>query len=215
MLLSFIKTKISALMRKLFINTKLRNSLKNKGMSVLASNCNGAFMLHDLGQPFNSPFVNLYLKPQDFIRYLQRIEHYQQQPLKFVEDNDKPYPVAYLDDIKIHFVHYANAQQAQEKWQQRSQRIDLDNLFIIMTDRDGCTEQDLNDFDALPYKNKVVFTHKPYPEIRSAFYIEGFEQQDCVGDLFAYSGWLGKRYYDQFDYLAWFNQNKNEKTSSH
>ncbi|MFZ7295366.1 DUF1919 domain-containing protein [Avibacterium avium] len=209
MLLSFIKTKISAIMRKLFINPKLRNSLKNKGMSVLASNCNGAFMLHDLGQPFNSPFVNLYLKPQDFIRYVQRIEHYQQQPLKFVEDNDKPYPVAYLDDIKIHFVHYANAQQAQEKWQQRSQRIDLDNLFIIMTDRDGCTEQDLKAFDELPYKNKVVFTQKPYPNIQSACYIRGFEQQSCVGDLFAYSDWLGKRYYDQFDYVAWFNDQHN------
>ncbi|MFZ7187730.1 DUF1919 domain-containing protein [Avibacterium avium] len=205
MLFSFIKTKISALMRKLFINPKLRNSLKNKGISVLASNCNGAFMLHDLGQPFNSPFVNLYLDPQDFIRYLQRIEHYQQQSLKFVENNDKPYPVAYLDDIKIHFVHYANAQQAQEKWQQRSQRIDLDNLFIIMTDRDGCTEQDLNDFDSLPYKNKVVFTHKPYPEIRSAFYIQGFEQQNSLSDLFAYSNLFGKRYYDQFDYVGWFN----------
>ncbi|MFZ7260235.1 DUF1919 domain-containing protein [Avibacterium avium] len=205
MLFSFIKTKISALMRKLFINPKLRNSLKNKGMSVLASNCNGAFMLHDLGQPFNSPFVNLYLEPQDFIRYLQRIEYYQQQPLKFVENNDKPYPVAYLDDIKIHFVHYTNAQQAQEKWQQRSQRIDFDNLFIIMTDRDGCTEQDLNDFDALPYKNKVVFTHKPYPEIRSAFYIQGFEKQNSLSDLFAYSNLLGKRYYDQFDYVGWFN----------
>ncbi|MCW9718613.1 DUF1919 domain-containing protein [Avibacterium sp. 21-599] len=210
---SLLKNKYNALLRKLFIHPKMRNELKNKGMTVIASNCNGAFILHDLAQPFNSPFVNLYLEPKDFIRYLQRIEHYQQQTLQFVAQS--PYPIAYLDDVKIHFMHYANAQQAQEKWQQRSQRIDLENLFIIMTDRDGCTEQDLNAFDALPYPNKVVFTHKPYPAIPSAFYIQGFEQQDCVGDLFAYSGWSGKRYYDQFDYLAWFNQHKNKKRSSH
>jgi len=26
-----------------------------------------------------------------------------------------------------------------------------------------------------------------------------------VGDLYEFSGWLGKKYYDQFDYVSWFN----------
>lgn len=202
-----LKNKINAILRKCLINPKNRNKLRNQGMTVLSSNCNGALILHDLGQPFNSPFVNLYLDPKDFIRYLQRIEHYRNQRLRFVAENYS-YPVAYLDDIKIHFMHYKNMQQAKEKWEQRSQRINVENLFIIMTDRDGCTDEDLKAFDALPYKNKIVFTHKPHPDIESAFYIQGFEQQDCVGDLLNYSGWLGKRYYDQFDYVTWFNREK-------
>ena len=105
-------------------------------------------------------------------------------------------------------MHYRNSQEAQQKWLARSARINLDNLFIMMTDKDdaqGIAYEDLAAFDQLPFKNKVVFTRKPYPEFKSAFYIKGFEKQNQVGDLFTFSGWNGVKYYDQFDYVAWFN----------
>ncbi|WP_370738128.1 DUF1919 domain-containing protein [Necropsobacter massiliensis] len=188
------------------INEKNRQTLHNHNMSVIASNCNGAFILHDLGERFNSPFVNLYLSPRDFIKYLQQIDYYQYHPLRFADSNSSPYPIGYLDDLEIHFMHYHSAQEAEAKWQERSRRIDPNNLFIMMTDRDGCTYQDLLDFDRLPFTHKVVFTRKPYPHIQSAFYITGFESEESVGDLFAYSGLFGKKYYDQFDYVAWFNR---------
>ena len=70
----------------------------------------------------------------------------------------------------------------------------------------GAKYEDLQAFDNLPYPNKVVFTHKPYPELKSAFYIKGFENEGEVGDLFTFSGWNGEKYYDQFDYVSWFNQ---------
>ena len=75
-----------------------------------------------------------------------------------------------------------------------------------MTDRDGATYQDLKEFDELPFKNKIVFTHKHYPEFSSSFYIKGFDNSSQVGDLFDFSGWNGQKYYDQFDYVNWFNQ---------
>ncbi|PJG83138.1 DUF1919 domain-containing protein [Caviibacterium pharyngocola] len=201
---SLIKKALNIFLRR-GINAQNQRNLQNHSMSVLASNCNGAFILHDLQSRFNSPFVNLYLTPQDFIRYLQQFDYYRTHPLRFAEQASN-YPIGYLDDLTVHFMHYHSAQEAEEKWQSRSARIDPDNLFIIMTDRDGCTYQDLLAFDQLPFKHKVVFTHKPYPEIASAFYIQGFEDQDCVGDLFEFSGWSGKKYYDQFDYVGWFNQ---------
>ncbi|PVX33015.1 uncharacterized protein (DUF1919 family) [Pasteurella langaaensis DSM 22999] len=201
---SLIKKISNRLLRKC-INQKLRARLKNHQMSVISSNCNGALMLHDLGEQFRSPFVNLYLAPADFIKYLQNPTFYHTQILQF-EQTEQPYPVATLADIRLHFMHYHSEQDAREKWQQRSARINWDNLFIIMTDRDGFTEADLQAFDALPYTHKVVFVHKPYPEIKSAVYIRGFEQQSQVGALYEYSGWLGKKYYDQFDYVSWFNQ---------
>lgn len=206
-MLSKIKVVVNQLQRK-FINHQLKSRLKNHGMTVISANCVGAFILHDLSEPFNSPFVNLYLSPKNFIRYLQDIEFYRQQPLEFIA-SEKNYPVGKLADIEIHFMHYHDEQEAREKWQIRSARINPNNLFIIMTDKDGeqgITYEDLVAFDQLPFKHKVVFTHKSYPELRSAFYIKGFEQQNQVGDLFAFSGWNGTKYYDQFDYVAWFNQ---------
>lgn len=126
-------------------------------------------MLHDLGLQFRSPFVNLYLSPSDFIAYLSDISHYQTLPLQFVENSGKPYPVGKLGDLTIHFMHYHSEQEAAEKWQERSKRIDFDNLFVILIERDGCDYQDLQAFDQLPFANKIVFTHKPYPELSSAF----------------------------------------------
>lgn len=186
----------------------IQKTVQNTTPSVLASNCTGAFILHDLGLQFRSPFVNLYLSPSDFIAYLSDISHYQAQPLQFVENSGKSYPVGKLGDLTLHFMHYHSEQEATEKWLARSKRIDSDNLFVMMTERDGCSYQNLQDFDRLPFANKVVFTHKPYPEITSAFYIKGFENRGEVGDLFEYEGLSGKRYYDQFDYVAWFNQAK-------
>lgn len=192
------------------INQQNQQRLTNHTMSVIASNCNGAFILHDLNEQFRSPFVNLYLEPADFVKYLQNMTAYNQMELGFIT-TDKPYPVGKLADITLHFMHYHSEQEAREKWQERLKRLNLDNLFIMMTDRDGCTEQDLQDFDRLPFENKVVFTHKPHTEIHSSVYIKGFENQSKVGDLFEYSGWRGKKYYDQFDYVAWFNSHLNKE----
>ena len=206
MLLSKIRSAINKIQR-IFINRRLKSRLQNHGMTVISANCVGAFILHDLNEPFNSPFVNLYLSPNDFVRYLQNIEFYQRQSLTFIE-SEKPYPVAKLADLKVHFMHYRNSQEAQQKWLARSARMNLDNLFIMMTDKDdtqGIAYEDLAAFDQLPFKNKVVFTRKPYPEFKSAFYIKGFEKQNQVGDLFTFSGWNGVKYYDQFDYVTWFN----------
>ena len=206
-LFSKFRSAINKLQRKA-INQTYQKRLTNQGMSVISANCVGAFILHDLNQPFNSPFVNLYLDPSDFVRYLQNIEFYQAQPLQF-KQTEKPYPVGMLGDLEVHFMHYHSEQEAKEKWEARSQRLDFNNLFIMMTDKDGgkgAKYEHLQAFDNLPYPNKVVFTHKPYPELESAFYIKGFENENEVGDLFTFSGWNGEKYYDQFDYVSWFNQ---------
>ena len=200
-----ITDKINLYLREYFINRPSRKRLTNTDPTIIASNCNGGFIAHDLNLRFNSPFVNLFLTPKDFIRYLKNIEFYQQQNLTFVQ-TEKAYPVAKLADITLYFMHYHSEQEAEQKWNERTKRMDLDNLFVMMTERDGCEYQDLIEFDALPFKNKVVFTHKNYPEIKSGVYIQGFENNAMVGDLFEYTGLNGKRYYDQFDYVAWLNK---------
>ena len=126
--------------------------------------------------------------------------------MKFDTDNDFEYPVGILGDIKIFFTHFKTKQEALEKWNKRKTRINKSNIFFLMTDRDGCTKEDLIEFDKLPYKNKIVFTHIKYPNIRSAVYIPGFEQDECVGLCFKYpSKHSYKRYQDIFDYVKWFN----------
>lgn len=129
--------------------------------------------------------------------------------LEFLSQSEskKEYPVGCLGgDVRIYFQHYGSVDEAKQKWIERCKRINFDNIFVLFTDRDGCTYQNLGEFDSLPYENKIVFTNRSYPEINSAFHIRGFEDQDTVGNCFGYlNRFSGVRYYDQFPYVSWFN----------
>lgn len=197
------------------INLKNQKRIQNKEFSLLCNNCNGALILHDLGLKFRSPFVNLWMPPKDFIEYLEHLEHYRDIPIEFINDDIREYPVGVLRGVKeitVYFQHYKTEEEAAKKWRERSKRINLDNLFIILVERDGCTYDDLKRFDSLSiYSNKVVFTHKEYPEFVSAYYIPGFEHQGYVGDLWKYKNRMsGKRIYDEFPYVKWFNKRNLE-----
>lgn len=102
-------------------------------------------------------------------------------------------------------MHYKTEEDAKLKWEERTKRINKENLFIMMTDSDGCTEEIIQRFDKLPYKNKVLFTNKEYNKYSCTYYIKGFEEQECVGHLFQFKNIVGEKYYDDFDYVKWFN----------
>lgn len=59
----------------------------------------------------------------------------------------------------------------------KEKRINWDNLFIMGIDGDNCTYDSIKKFDNLPYKNKVIFTNKSYPEFKSSYFIKGFEDK--------------------------------------
>ena len=69
-----------------------------------------------------------------------------------------------------------------------------------------CNLENLQDFDSLPYINKVVFTNKPYANIKSSFYIKGFENEKSIGLLTKHRNkFTPKRIYDDFPFVKWFN----------
>ena len=183
--------------------------LQNRDFTLLASNCNGACLLHDLGLKFLTPTVNLWMEPKDYIEFLTHLEQYLAAEVEFDTglEQQRHYPVGVLGGkVRIYFQHYRTREQAKAKWEERVKRVNLKNLFIWCTDRDGCTYEDIQNFDLLPYPNKVLFTHVPYPEFKSAFYVKGFENQESVGLLFTFeSATSEKKYYDQFPYIDWFN----------
>ena len=150
--------------------------------------------------------MNLWIKPKDYIKFLKNIEYYLKCNLTFIKEEGINYPIGLLEDIKIYFMHYENEDIAREKWKERSKRINLNNLFILFTDRDNCSMEDIKEFDKLPYKNKIIFVNKKYTDIKSAYYIKGFEKEEAVGILSRYiNAYSGKRYLDAFDYVKWFN----------
>lgn len=193
--------------RKWYLSRK-RRKLKNKAPSILSSNCNGAMILHDMGCRFNTPTVNLYMLPEDFLRFLENPRRYLTAVPQQKQDKEHAFPVGTVEDITVYFMHYSSFEEARDKWVERSARVDMQQVFVMMTDQNGCTEEQIARFDALPYKNKVIFTHKPYPAYKSACYIKGFEDQKEVGVLSDNKpGFWKRRWLDDFDYVRFLNGN--------
>lgn len=171
----------------------------------------GGVVSHELGLRFNSPTVNLWFKPGEFIRFLNRLEYYlydcEIQMDEQISD-ECGYPVGKLDNIHVYFTHYETFEQAKQKWNERLKRLKMDNVYIVMVQKDGCTEQDILSFDNLKYKHKVIFTAKEYPQYRSTYYIPRSEEDEySVKNLCAYQGkFTGKRWLDGFDWISFLNE---------
>lgn len=56
---------------RISINRRNRKRLINENFSLISSNCNGAVILHDPGLKFQSPFVNRWIPPKDYVKMLK------------------------------------------------------------------------------------------------------------------------------------------------
>ena len=108
--------------------------------------------------------------------------------------------------IGINFIHYTTFDEGVEAWIRRSARINFKKMYFILVETDGCTYEDLQRFDNLDYPHKVALVHKPYPNIKCAFQIKGYEKIGAVTDSYKYYKILPIRYYDQFNWTEFLNQ---------
>jgi uncharacterized protein (DUF1919 family) len=104
------------------------------------------------------------------------------------------------------FTHYSTFEAARDKWFERAKRVNMDNVFVMLAQRDGCTADDVRAFDALPFRHKVAFVAVPMPECKSAIYIPDFSNGKEVKVLSEYSSkFSGRRIIDKFDYVRFLN----------
>lgn len=158
-----------------------------------------------MGLKFLSPTINLYIVPKDFVKFCSKLKFYLQQPLVWIK-SEVDCPTAKCLDVTIYFLHYKSEEEAERKWNERKRRVNYDNLFFIMTDRDGCTYEDLKAFDGLTgCRNKVVFTHKNYPELKYSFHLKKFEKDGQVGVITKLKKFSWFRDLDAFDWREFLN----------
>ena len=143
-------------------------------MTIISNNCSGAYLYHDLGLKFNSPTINLQILPQEYTKFCKNLKDYmsmevqeykdfskvhQEQMFHLLGGNNPYFPVGILGDIAILFQHYKTFEEAKEKWDERKQRIDYDNLkYIFVLERpyiDAAREFGLSGLD-----NAVMFTRE-------------------------------------------------------
>jgi uncharacterized protein (DUF1919 family) len=175
-------------LRAKYINLTKKNRRKKiniDNFTIISNNCWAGFIYQSYGLPYNTPTVGLFIMAEDYIKFVSDLKRYINCSLKFINYKDSKwydyqknkaafgtYPIARLDDIEIHFLHYKTEEEAREKWTRRCQRINWDKLIVKFNDQNGCVYENLADFDKLPYKNKVCFTVADYPNLHSVVYVK-------------------------------------------
>lgn len=142
--------------------------------TIIANNCIGGSILHDLGLRFNTPTINLQILPAEFPKFCQNLKHYMETELieykepsnlhkydlinMFGHTPKGEFPYGLCDDIIICFQHYSTFKEAKESWDRRKERIDYEHIgyiFYLAWDYD---KKRAIDFMNLGLKNSVIFT---------------------------------------------------------
>ena len=164
----------------------LRARLRSRDFTIVSNNCWGAHVYQQLGIPYQTPFVGLFLTPECYVTLVPRLRWYLSQQVRFVkkskyerinefrEKQGRLYPIGRIgDDVELQFLHYQSESDATEKWTRRAARVTHDDsrLFFKFCDRDGCTRQQLESFDTSPVAHKVIFISTPSPSLTNAVWI--------------------------------------------
>ena len=185
---------------------RIEKNLK-RDTSIISSNCFAGRLMQDVGMEYNTPTLGLWFMPDDFQKFCSNIEYYLNSEIREKKHSKNelgeykrthrlkhPYPVGSIgNDVEVHFLHYHTFEEAVEKFKRRANRINLNSLIMIAFEQNGCTEEDVKIFDAIPYKRKLFFCSKPYP-YDSVVYIKEFAHLGQVGDPYK----KGHIYYKYF-----------------
>ena len=186
---------------------RLRKKLTNRTPSFLCPNCIGGILFHDLGLQFRSPTVNLMMLQTHFVKFVRNLDEYLAAEFAPFLSSEFSCPCAHLKDIDVHFTHYSTFEDGVKKWKERTERIDPNNLFIFLSERDGLTYEDIKSLGKLRVRGIVVFTAQHYPDIPYALHISKYAPDGEVGNILKRSYWDGHREYETyFDFVKWFNE---------
>ena len=161
---------------------------EKSGISMISQNCIGGVLMHD----FASFCENL---PGNLKIDLQEKK----------DETDHAFPVAKLGELELIAVHYKTFDDFRNAWNRRRQRVNLNRILLIMTDRDGFTADLLPRIAKLPYE-KVLFSHVDYPEYDFVCKIPGFENAQTVGSVTDFMGMSGKRLYAHCNFRKYFDR---------
>jgi len=169
---------------KFILQTRIRKALRGRYASIVSSNCLVGRLSQIAGEPYRSPTVGLWFRPEDFLKFVSDLPRYSSAELTHDvgESQRMGHPVGSLADITIMFTHYASFAEAHQKWIERVARINVVRLLLVHTDRGGASSENLSAFEALPYP-KLLFVSKPIPSLKSALWVRHGNEPDQVGDL--------------------------------
>lgn len=183
-----------------------RKRLKNTNLTIIANNCIGGIIYHDLGIQFQSPTINLDIPAADFLLLCEHLKEYLSLPVNPLESlEDCPVGVIQgpYGDVRINFRHYKTFADGVTKWEERKARMHWDKIFIILEDQ-SCSMDIAARFEQLPFVNKALFSAvqtKNSVCMPEDFYGPSYHW----GKILEYPSNSTHRYLERLDYVAFLN----------
>ena len=188
------------------LSKKVAQKLVSHSFTIISDDCWGGVFYRYLNLPYLTPTVGLWIKPADYIKYIENFDHGHQEPLIF-QTTAKDYPVATLSGAEINFMHYKSQAEAQQKYTRRLLRVQNNRQFFkIDFGKPGYTIDDIRRWNKLKLKNSV------------AFYPSTMELPEEVHNGIAVSDWSpnGALMFDitrkYFDLFQWIQSGRLEKS---
>lgn len=195
-----------------------RSKNKNKDFTLISRDCVGGVLYHQLGLKFLSPTINLFLTPTDFNYFCLYLEDYLDGRLEKYKGDEVDYPVGLLypkkgskcdRPVKIGFMHYETFEIATNKWNERKERINRDNIYVLNTmcyplEIAELSSELINQWNQIKFK-KVILVDKKYG-FDDEFVINKPEEcEDYAWLLYARDdSW--KRTFNEFDFIKFLNK---------
>ncbi|MDQ1141125.1 DUF1919 domain-containing protein [Pedobacter agri] len=210
-LLRKIKTFLRITKEKAY-RKKQQTRILNKDFTLLSNHCWGGGIYEELGLPYTTPLVGLYFYGPCYLKFLQNLKYNLSCDLRFVtvskydiandsRESGSKYPIGVIGEIEIHFLHYHSELEAREKWNRRRARVNLNNLFVEMSENEYVDVEIMKAFQKLPFENKVILSSKNFKDIENLIYLPLTETMENVGDLYNNP----KLWRKEFDVVKWLN----------
>ncbi len=168
--------------RSVFIRNLLvayfKRRIGNHRFCIISNDCWGAELYKLLDRPYNTPFIGLMLMSPCYIKLLDNLKYYLNEPLNFKSESRYPemqeiksgtnFPLATLgnSDIEIHFMHYKSEIEARDKWNRRVKRIDWNNLCVKYDcGKDYASRELAERFMKSNYANRLMFGKNEYEQL--------------------------------------------------
>lgn len=186
-----------------------RKKLKIKNPTIISNNCWAGIVSQYLGIKYYTPTIGLYFFSEEYIKFLERFDYYIKQKLEIIDTKDSKYYdemikknhqnaiVGKLDDVEIVFLHMKTGKEAIEKWNKRVKRINRRNIIFKFCEQNECSIEHIKRFENLPFKNKICFTTKEYPEYKSVIWFKDqVKNEEVVRDYYE-----SHKYLNIIDYI--------------
>ena len=150
-----------------------KKQLKSTDFTIISNNCWGGMIYESYNLPKESPTVGMFFMAKDYIEFLSDLKGYIGGKLTFIKPEESRWKEMPQISGDKRFGHYPVGVLSNGK--------NTIEIFFLHYHSEQCTEMEVNKFMKLPFKNKLFFTCKHWPNENGGYtVIHQFPKHDFI-----------------------------------